>query len=437
MKKKSYSNPVSEIAGYRTFVSPKSQKGLPGQTSLPEGDDESYPQRALPDSKGQPQDKEIHMGPFSYNTPDQTTGITNRPRTLPEPGAERGIPVNKAVPGRLAPRRTSEKEASSGRILYQPEGGRQKVQRGSDKWKAKLRYKRNRRALRTKAKKRYKRNKNKSWFKKNMQIRRKNPRRFMRKKASENLKSIAFTWPGIPGVSNVDSLLPETERILLKTPNGYISTSVDVFLNKAIFMSEEDIERAFEMVDTEVGWVAYDEEPPPAKKEAGYVFYHEEKGPSQQYNNWKGDSNKGAPDGRQYTLPSSGEWIQQQGEQPVGDSPNWGHDVYVSPTTNNPGPGRMIPNDPSYANKNAMSLEKFAASLSGQKPLKAYLNSYRASSDVWTFDCGNERVKFKFAHNGEIHASCTCCEWNNKNASEEYQCEHVQSSIELYNYLKG
>lgn len=430
MKKDSYTKPVSELSGYRTFVSPTSQKGLPGPTSKPEGDPNGYPQMALPEPPGSEKGSEIHMGPATNSKPDSTTKITERPRTLPEPGEQRGVPVNKAVPGLLAPRRV---DATEEKIKYRPDV-RQRKQRGRQKWESRRRYLKNREKLKSKARRSYKRKRMRPSFKKNQKIRRQYPNRFKRKRASEQMESIAFEWPGVEGISNVDSLLPESERILIKTPNGYVSTSVEVFLNKAVFLTEEDIDRAFDMIDNEVGWLAYDEEPPEPKeteeKTAGYVFYHEESNPESLYNNWKGDHTKGAPDGRNPTLPSTGKWITQMGEQNVGDSPNFGHGLSVSETKAPASSAKVIPEqNTDLVNKKGMSLQEFQSRLASPK---AHLDSYDMFSDTWIFKCAGERVKVsrslseKRAHD----VNCSCC-----SGSKHIKCAHVDPCLELFRYI--
>jgi hypothetical protein len=433
MKKESYTPPASELSGYRTFVSPTSEKGLPGPTSKPEGDPNGYPQQALPAPKGTKSNAETHMGPATYGKPDETTKITERPRTLPEPGEQRGVPVNVAVPGLLAPRRV---DATEEKIRYRPEV-RQRKQRGRDKWLSRRRYLKNREKLKSRARRNYKRKRLRPSFKKNQQIRRQNPNRFKRKRASEVLEGIAFSWPGIEGITYVDSLLPETERVLLKTPHGYLSTSIEVFLRKAAFLTEGDLERAFQMVDTEVGWEAYDEEPPSQKeeKQAGYVFFHEEKNPESLWNNWKGENTKGTPDGRTPTLPSTGKWTTQMGEQNVGDSPNYGHGLSVSETNAPASSAKVIPEqNTDLVNKQGMSMEEFRSRLEDKK---AHLRSYDSFSDTWTFDCGKETVKISKSLSGgrKFDFRCTCESSRYASMKNVVKCSHVEPCLDVLRYI--
>jgi len=154
---------------------------------------------------------------------------------------------------------------------------RRRKQRGIDKIRAKMRYKRNRMKSRQQSRKRYKRLKRNPQFKKQQQIRRKHPERFkMRLGEVLTAPDIAFVLEIGLGGDFVRTDAPEDGNLVL----GYVrnisgmtglvhfylvepgsrmlrSMPVREFLVVAGFLSEEDEDAMFGLIDAEVGIEAY------------------------------------------------------------------------------------------------------------------------------------------------------------------------------------
>lgn len=98
MRKKSYSRPVSDISGYRTFVTETSAKNLPASTAKPSKNNLRYEtpenkERALPASESEAENKIRYIGQPSFSKPDETNDTVVNPRTLGKPGEDYGHPV--------------------------------------------------------------------------------------------------------------------------------------------------------------------------------------------------------------------------------------------------------------------------------------------------------------------------------------------------------
>lgn len=98
MRKKSYSRPVSDISGHRTFVTETSAKNLPAPTAKPSKDNLRYEnpenkERALPASESEAENKVRYIGQPSFSKPDETNDTVVNPRTLGKPGEDYGHPV--------------------------------------------------------------------------------------------------------------------------------------------------------------------------------------------------------------------------------------------------------------------------------------------------------------------------------------------------------
>lgn len=411
MKKKSYRPPVSEYST-NTFVTERSKKNLPGATTLPKENPESYPQQALPEDNNSADDDTIYMGPASLNTPDDDSQISERPRTLPEPGAERGHPVRQA-PGTAVPGRRTLKG-----VRQRPKK-RQRKQRGESKRLSRKYYRKNRNKYKRKARQRYKRNKNKPQFKKQRKIRRKNPNRFKRRRASEDMEGVAFIWgDNKDEVCYIDSILKKSERIFFKCGENFLSVSVPSFLTHALFLSEEDIDTAFKWLDETFDLAAYDDKPPTAK-EAGYVFHHEEKGPHDLPNNWRGRQNKGAPDGRNWTLPPNGQFNKISPADEEYESTNRGKDLYIPEVE--PGAsssGRVIPeysNDLNFVNKKAYTASELIGMVpenlkEKSKTVTAYLEKVDENKNIYYFKSKDYTIKIR-KEKKDLKVSCTCPFW--------------------------
>jgi len=149
------------------------------------------------------------------------------------------------------------------RLRRRPENRRHK-QRGEDKAKAKQRYKRNRMKSKVQSRKRYKRLKKNPQFKKQQAVRRKHPERFkMRMGEVLTAPEIAFVLEldgrlvlayvrNISGMTGLVSFYTvEPNRRMLQ------SMPVRVLLSMATFLSVEDEDAMYELIDAEVGVEAY------------------------------------------------------------------------------------------------------------------------------------------------------------------------------------
>jgi len=164
------------------------------------------------------------------------------------------------------------------RVKRRPDKRRRK-QRGGDKLKAKQRYRKNRMKSKLQSKKRYKVLKKNPAFKKQQQVRRKHPERFkMRHGEVLTAPEIAFaldvgpdgefrrtfgdddnlTLGYLRNISGMTGLV----HFYLAQPGQRMLRSMPVrdFLVAVAFLSPEDMEAAYDLIDAEVGIEAYGEE---------------------------------------------------------------------------------------------------------------------------------------------------------------------------------
>ena len=137
---------------------------------------------------------------------------------------------------------------------------RQRKQRGLSRVKSRMRYRKNRNRNRIKAKQRYRKRKNQPAFKRQRKIRRKHPQRFKRRNAGVlTAPEIAFVIGQDMELGYVHSVSPLSAMVTfnLAERGVFQSLSVPVFLCSVVFLSEQDIDAMFELIDTEVGDVAY------------------------------------------------------------------------------------------------------------------------------------------------------------------------------------
>lgn len=143
---------------------------------------------------------------------------------------------------------------------------RQRRQRGLARWKSKRRNRRNRQKNKMRAKQRYRRLKNNPSFKKQQQIRRKYPQRFKRRRAEVlTAPEIAFVFieEGMPlgYVRNVSGMTGLVTFYLDESGSRMIhSEMLPEFLRRAVFLSDEDIDAMYELIDAEVGIEAFSDE---------------------------------------------------------------------------------------------------------------------------------------------------------------------------------
>jgi hypothetical protein len=143
---------------------------------------------------------------------------------------------------------------------------RQRRQRGQDKQKAKLRYRRNRQRNKMRSKIRHKRLKNNPTFKRQQKHYRRNRGLFKRRHAEVlTVPEIAFVIGRALNVGVVHSISPMTGLVTFHrrfedtVTDRFESMPVARFLYSVVFLTEEDADAFFDLVDTELGDDAYDD----------------------------------------------------------------------------------------------------------------------------------------------------------------------------------
>lgn len=149
------------------------------------------------------------------------------------------------------------------RVKYRPVK-RQKRQKGKDKFQAKVRYRKNKARAKLKSRRRYKKLKRLPAFKKQQAVRRKHPERFKRRMAEVlTAPEIAFvigksmdlgyvhTVSGMTGLVTFYRYRPGGNSASLE------SVPVDVFIAGAGFLSEQDEDAAFHLIEAEIGLEAF------------------------------------------------------------------------------------------------------------------------------------------------------------------------------------
>ena len=147
------------------------------------------------------------------------------------------------------------------RTAYQ----RRRKQKGQARRKSRMDYMRNRQSIKRRSKARYRKMKNNSAFKRKQQLRRKHPERYkMRTALMLTIPDIAFVFITEKGlvsgtVRSVSDMSRQVSYWLITPGRQSLQTmTVDDFLLKAVFLSEEDTDKMFDLVDTEIGLEAYD-----------------------------------------------------------------------------------------------------------------------------------------------------------------------------------
>lgn len=136
---------------------------------------------------------------------------------------------------------------------------RQRRQKGMSKIKSKQRYRKNRQKYKQKAKLRYKKNKNRPNFKRQRKVRRKHPQRFRRRTGNVlTAPDIAFVIGRDLQLGYVHSVSPMTGLVTFYLKDGeWMSLPVPVFLCAVSFLSEEDIDAMFQLIDAEADLGVY------------------------------------------------------------------------------------------------------------------------------------------------------------------------------------
>ena len=244
-----YQKPVSELSGYRTFVEYPDSDHVPVKRKTPAFPSPSWSQMDLAD-KG-----------FSYNGPGPSGGGNDVPvRTVPKPG-EDSPPDDE--PARNTPKR---RPVEGGLMVRQRPRKRQKRRKGTARIKARMYYKKNKAKNKIRARRRYKRLKKNPAFKRQQQIRRKHPQRFKRR------RGYVLTSPEIAFVIGQDLMLgyvhnvsPMTGLVTYYRSNpdlnetGFESMDIPDFLAAVGFLSDEDADAMFRLIDAEVGLEGYED----------------------------------------------------------------------------------------------------------------------------------------------------------------------------------
>lgn len=143
---------------------------------------------------------------------------------------------------------------------------RQRRQKGRDKVQQRRQYMRNRAKAKLRSRKRYKRLKKNPMFKKQQRIRRKHPERFKRRLGAVlTAPEIAFVFieDGLPlgYVRNISGMTGLVTFYLGESGSRLLhSEMLADFMRRAVFLSDEDIEAMYDLIDAEIGLEAYDDQ---------------------------------------------------------------------------------------------------------------------------------------------------------------------------------
>lgn len=260
------------IPGVQTYVTQRSEEGLPNDVDDGSPSATSLPGSATPGGAGRviPQ--------FSFNTPGPGSDIT--PRTLGIPGEQYGNPSNdtyNTVDRRIVESSLDDEDESMDKQAYRPKwrpGKYQRKSRGRAKHKRQMNYRKNKAKNKLKAKRWRKINSRKPAYKQWQKRRRGMNRKrrvastlrvanaYMRRMGSVlTVPDIAFQiGPEMIG-GYVHSISPMTGMVTVELDSTNVSQldsiPVELFMRMAVFSSDEDIEAFFNLVDVEVGPEAY------------------------------------------------------------------------------------------------------------------------------------------------------------------------------------
>jgi len=270
-----YRPPVSEWAGTETVVRDDSKKNLPTdkdrtkETPLP-------PEAATPNSpsSGGGENMEDHGADIPrYVSIRPDNDIDKRPRTLPQPGEEYGTPTKYDY--NMPTRRSLTAEYALFDWMYEPwekvAWKRQRRQKGMDKRKSQLRYKKNKNRYRQKAKQ-Y-RQKNKQKIKRYNRRRQRNPQQHKRRRGTVLTAPEIMFAIGPDDFGYVHGVSPLTAMVTFATKSGsWASLPVVVFLSSVAFITDEDIDAMFALIDAVIGLEAYDDLTPDAVRGCAELF---------------------------------------------------------------------------------------------------------------------------------------------------------------------
>ena len=266
MRRVTYSPPASELPGVQTYVSLKSKEGLP--TGVDREKEQALPAGAAtprsPNKGDSARDNKGDVGSPVYNGPDGS--LPYHQRTLGTPGEEYGHPTkyDYGMPTRRGFETYTfmgDPDADIVTAVYKPWSLSQirHRQRGQARTQRRQEYKRNKAKERVRHRLWYQRNKHNPALKRRQKQRRKNPARFRLRPASVlTTPEIAFVVGKGMQLGYVRSVSPMTGMVTFSLTSGRMrSLPLMVFLRSVVFLSPEDDDAMFELIDVEMGDDAY------------------------------------------------------------------------------------------------------------------------------------------------------------------------------------
>ena len=290
-----YALKIPPVPGVQTVVNDKSQKGLPT-------DIDREKEVVLPPGSATPRGEERVIGPYSYSGPDSESDI--KERTLSIPGEQYGHPtkydyntvtrrsmtassplISQPAYGEsdaALPRGDDEEddggegmEKSAYRRRWQ-QGRYQRKSRGRTRYKRQQYYRRNKAKIKMRQKRWRQKNKNKPAYKqwnkrrRSMNRRRRVASACMVAYAHRSRMASVLTVPDIAFVVGpeqtlgyVHSISPMSGMVTIELDATNVpqldSLPVELFMNMAAFLTDKDADAFFNLVDVEVGPLAYED----------------------------------------------------------------------------------------------------------------------------------------------------------------------------------
>ena len=301
-------------------------------------------------------------------------------------------------------------------------------QRGQARRKTRMYYMQNRAAIRRRSQVQYRKLRNNPTFKRQQQIRRQHPERFkMRLGLMLTTPDIAFVFITEEGLQRgyVHNVTGMSHQVLywLDVPGHQMLQMMPVknFLLNAVFLSDEDIDKMYTLVDAEIGLEAYDfdavEDVPETVEEtverlAGQVvadFFREQRPPDM------------ADDTKYDRADNHEEWRRKDRKRLEDFS------EYDSTNEGNPG-SKVLPSGAGHVEKEAALIsdirEGCAPDLTAKaRGLKVSLRRVDAKNTMWLFDVQGSkepyRIRLQAVRKGNVRAlakahvrvSCSCLFW--------------------------
>ena len=330
------------------------------------------------------------------------------------------------------------------RVKYRP-GVRQKKQKGLAKYKSKMRYRKTRAKSKMKSRKRYKKMKKLPAFKRQQKIRRKHPERFKRR-VGEVLTApdISFVVGRGLALGYLHGVSPMTGLVsFIQVSQDNVtqirSLPVEEFLEATVFLSDQDMEAFYKIVDVTLGEDAYDDpdrdndEATPADPYLidptdddhifGQVNLPEEYLTTAQKVAEVYIERFNREDERENWFDRG---TDRQEEKRAPHTP--GDKLEAPAVEENPGSGKVIPWNSDFMNKKAVLLKEIQRSCgpgvhTRSEGIKIKLKRVDARNSIWLFDAqgsnGPYRVRIKAKPKGNIKdpnkthilVSCSCPFW--------------------------